>query len=63
MTTAGEMMFSVPGEKVAELTENLRQFDKNESGFAHEQMMMRPDFLQPDLYKRVFEAWGMNREQ
>ncbi|MBA7613175.1 hypothetical protein ES703_20420 [subsurface metagenome] len=62
LTIAGEMMFSVPKEKLAELTENLRQFDRNESGFAHEQMMMRPDFPQPDLYKRVFEAWGMDHE-
>lgn len=62
LTIAGEMMFSVPREKLAELTENLSQFDRNESGFAHEQMMMRPDFPQPDLYKRVFEAWGMDHE-
>ncbi len=59
MTVAGEMMFSVPGNKVADLTEKLRQSDKNESGFAHEQTMMRPDFPQPDFYKKVFEAWGM----
>jgi uncharacterized protein (DUF169 family) len=60
LTIAGEMMFSIPGNKLAELTQNLRQFDKNESGFDHEQMMMRPDFPQPDLYKRVFESWGMD---
>jgi uncharacterized protein (DUF169 family) len=60
LTVEGEMMFSVPGNKLAGFTERLRQFDKNESGFAHERMMMRPDFPQPDLYKRVFEAWGMD---
>ena len=62
LTIAGEMMFSVPGKRLAELTEGLRQFDKNESGFAHEQMMMRPDFPQPDLYKHVFKSWGMDHE-
>ncbi len=62
LTIAGEMMFSVPVGKFAELTEGLREFDKNESGFAHEQMMMRPDFPQPDLYKHVFESWGMDHE-
>lgn len=62
LTVAGEMMFSVPGKRFAGLTEGLREFDKNESGFAHEQMMMRPDFPQPDLYKRVFESWGMDHE-
>jgi uncharacterized protein (DUF169 family) len=60
LTTAGEMMFSLPGDKLAGFAENLRQFDRSESGFAHEQMMMRPDFPQPDLYKKVFEDWGMD---
>jgi uncharacterized protein (DUF169 family) len=59
LTIAGEIMFSVPRGKLAGLVENLGQFDRNESGFAHEQMMMRPDFPQPELYKRVFESWGM----
>jgi uncharacterized protein (DUF169 family) len=62
LTIAGEMMFSVPRDKIADFTKNLRQFDRNESGFAHEQMMMRPDFPQPDLYKKVFEVWGMDHE-
>jgi uncharacterized protein (DUF169 family) len=62
LTIAGEMMFSVPRDKLAGLVENLGQFDRNESGFAHEQMMMRPDFPQPELYKRVFESWGMEHE-
>ena len=62
LTIAGEMMFSVPRDKLAGLVENLRQFDRNESGFAHEQMMVRPDFPQPELYRRVFEAWGMDHD-
>jgi uncharacterized protein (DUF169 family) len=60
LTVAGEMMFSVPRDKLAGLVENLGQYEKNESGFAHERMMMRPDFPQPELYKHVFEAWGMD---
>ncbi len=62
LTIAGEMMFSVPRDKLSELVKNLRQFDKNESGFAHEQMMMRPDFPQPELYRKIFEAWGMDHD-
>ena len=62
LTIAGEMMFSVPRDKISEITEGLRAFDRNESGFSHEQMMMRPDFPQPDLYKKVFESWGMDHE-
>jgi uncharacterized protein (DUF169 family) len=62
LTPAGEMMFSVPKERLAELMDNLQGIERNESGFAHEQMMMRPDFPQPDLYKHVFEAWGMDHD-
>jgi uncharacterized protein (DUF169 family) len=60
LTPAGEMMFSVPINRLAGLMENVKDIEKNESGFAHEKMMMRPDFPQPDLYKKVFEAWGMD---
>jgi len=63
LTPAGEMMFSIPKEKIPAFVENLRGFERNESGFAHEQMMMRPDFPQPDLYKKVFEAWGMDHDK
>jgi uncharacterized protein (DUF169 family) len=62
LTIAGEMMFSVPRDRLAALVENLGQFDRNESGFAHEQMMMRPDFPQPELYRKIFEAWGMDHD-
>ena len=62
LTTVGEMMFSLPAVKLPGLVENLRGMERNESGFAHEQMMMRPDFPQPDLYKHVFESWGMDHD-
>jgi uncharacterized protein (DUF169 family) len=60
LTIAGEMMFSVPKDKLATLVDGIRDMERNESGFSHESMMMRPDFPQPDLYKNVFEAWGMD---
>jgi len=59
LTIAGEMMFSVPKDRLAGLLADLRQYEKNESGFAHENMIMRPDFPHPELYKHVFESWGM----
>jgi uncharacterized protein (DUF169 family) len=62
LTVAGEMMFSVPKDKLAGLAESFTESRKNESGFEHETMMMRPDFPQPDLYKKVFEAWGMDHD-
>jgi uncharacterized protein (DUF169 family) len=58
LTQPGEMMFSIPKSKLADFVEGLRKFYK-ESMFAHEQMMMDSDFPQPDLYKKMFESWGM----
>ncbi|MDD5338644.1 MAG: DUF169 domain-containing protein [Dehalococcoidales bacterium] len=62
LTLPGEMMFSLPASKVATLVEGLKGTERFESGFAHESLMMRPDFPQPDLYKHVFESWGMDHE-
>jgi len=58
LTQPGEMIFSIPVPKLPEFMEGLRKFDK-ESMFAHEQMMMESDFEQPDIYKQMFESWGM----
>jgi uncharacterized protein (DUF169 family) len=62
LTIAGEMMFSVSASKLPGLVEGLRGKERNVSGFADESMTMRPDFPQPDLYKKVFEGWGMDHE-
>ncbi len=58
LTQPGEMIFSIPAPKLTEFMEGLRKFDQ-ESMFAHEQMMMQADFEQPDIYKQMFESWGM----
>jgi uncharacterized protein (DUF169 family) len=60
LTMAGEMMFSVPKNKLSGLVEALREGRRNLSGFSNESPMMRPDFPQPDLYKQVLENWGMD---
>jgi uncharacterized protein (DUF169 family) len=63
LTAAGEMMFAIPGDKVEALVNDLAQYKAVGPGFAHETgMIMRPDFPQPDLYKTVFESWGMEHE-
>jgi uncharacterized protein (DUF169 family) len=62
LTVAGEMMFSIPRDRLAGLLSDLREFDEGGSVFAHESMIMRPDFPQPELYRRVFEAWGLEHE-
>lgn len=59
LTTAGEMMFAVPSARLEGLMADLHEYEKNVHGYAHESMIMRPDFPQPDFYKRIFESWGM----
>jgi uncharacterized protein (DUF169 family) len=60
LTIAGEMMFSVPKDRLPKMVERLRGTEKSVSGFQDESLTMQPDFPQPDLYKKVFESWGMD---
>jgi uncharacterized protein (DUF169 family) len=64
LTLAGEMMFAIPKDKLGNLVNDLSQYKPIGPGFAHEPgMIMRPDFPQPDLYKKVFEDWSMEHEK
>jgi len=62
LTQAGEMIFSIPAQKLDEFMEGLDVFFR-ESMFANEQMMMLSDFPQPDIYKEIFKKWGMEFEE
>ncbi|MBN1569421.1 MAG: DUF169 domain-containing protein [Acidobacteria bacterium] len=62
LTQPGEMIFSIPVSKLPDFMDGLRKFYK-ESMFAHEQMMMESDFSQPDIYKKMFEGWGMEHSK
>jgi uncharacterized protein (DUF169 family) len=62
LTQAGEMIFSVPAVRMESFMEHLRRFDRD-SLFAHEQMMMKPDFPHMDLYKKLFATWGMKHSE
>jgi hypothetical protein len=62
LTIPGEMMFAIPANRLEGLMADIRKYEQNESGFAHESMIMRPDFTQPDFYKRMFESWGIHRK-
>ena len=57
LTQAGEMIFSIPAQKLDKFIKGLKSFFK-ESMFANEQMMMASDFPQPELYKDIFKKWG-----
>ena len=62
LTTEGEMMFAVPRERLSGLVADYQKH-VNESPFAHESMIMRPDFPQPDFYKEIFKSWGMHTDE
>jgi uncharacterized protein (DUF169 family) len=56
----GEMILSIPQPKLSGFMTTLRAFLK-ESRYAREEMMMRPDFPQPDFYKTAFKNWGLEQ--
>ena len=58
LTPAGTMILSIPGGRFGEFMKGVKQFFK-ESRYANEQMMMQPDFPQPDFYKQAFKNWGL----
>jgi uncharacterized protein (DUF169 family) len=64
LTLAGEMMFAIPEKKLGNLVNDLSQYKSTGDGYAHETgPIMRPDFPQPELYKKVFEGWGMEHDK
>jgi len=58
LTLPGEMIFSIPRRKLPGFMTGLKTFFKD-SRYANEQMMMQPDFPQPDFYKQAFKNWGL----
>jgi uncharacterized protein (DUF169 family) len=64
LTQAGEMMFSVPKDKLGQLVADLTQYREDAPRFAHDvHMIMRPDFSQPEVYKQTFKEWGLDLEK
>jgi len=55
-----ELIFSVPGDKVESFVSGLKHFDENNQGYRHFAVDMRPDFPQPDFYKKIFQMWGLD---
>jgi len=60
MAEEGEIIFSVPPDKLEELISGLRQLEKIKLGYTHLTMEMRPDFPQPPFYKDLFKMWGLD---
>ncbi len=56
----GEMMFSVPGEKMAGFVSSLKEGQDKEFAYRRHQMLVRPDFPHPGFYKDFFRSWGLD---
>jgi uncharacterized protein (DUF169 family) len=56
-----EIIFSVPPNKLEMLVSGLRRAEDRKQGFTHPGLEMRPDFPQPDFYKKLFELWGLDQ--
>ncbi len=55
-----EMMFSVPRAKLQGFMSDFKKAQDGNWGYTRFNLMMRPDFPQPDLYKRMFKKWGLD---
>jgi uncharacterized protein (DUF169 family) len=63
MAEEGEIILSVPPDRLEELVMGLRFFEKIKLGYTHLTMEMRPDFPQPEFYKELFRMWGLDVEE
>jgi len=57
-----EIMFAIPKDRIETLVADLIEAQDRNLPFARESMIMSPDFPQPELYKNIFKAWGMDVE-
>jgi len=56
------MMFSVPMNKLEGFIADFRRAQEGNWGYTRSNLVMRPDFPQPDIYKKVFRDWGLDVE-
>jgi uncharacterized protein (DUF169 family) len=60
MCSEDEIIFSAPGDKIANLVSGLKHFSETREGYADLCFDMRPDFHQPEHYKKMFKKWGLH---
>ena len=60
MAGEDEIILSVPGERIEELLDGLREFYKRDMGYAHRHREMQYDFTQPEFYETLFRMWGLD---
>ncbi|HHX74393.1 MAG TPA: DUF169 domain-containing protein [Firmicutes bacterium] len=61
LTDEDEMIFSVPGNKLAELAEGLDLIAKRGFGYKQLFMEMQTDFPRPLFYDNLFKMWGLDQ--
>jgi uncharacterized protein (DUF169 family) len=55
-----EIIFSVPKNRLEDLMLGLKHFDMMKMGYTYFAQEMRPDFPQPEFYKKLFKQWGLD---
>jgi uncharacterized protein (DUF169 family) len=58
-----EMMFSVPKNKLEGFMSDFKKAQSGNWGYSHFHPIMRPDFPQPEIYKKMFKMWGLGLEK
>lgn len=59
LTEEGDMMFSIPQEKLPAMMTALRANEHGPFSYRDHSMFMQPDFERPDFYKQLFKDWGL----
>jgi len=60
LTEEGDMMFSIPGEKMPAMMANVRKNEHGPFSYREHHMFMQPDFERPEFYKNLFKNWGLD---
>jgi hypothetical protein len=58
-----EMMFSMPRNKLEGFMSDFKQAQEGHWGYTRSNLTMRPDFPQPEIYKRFFREWGLDAQE
>jgi len=60
LTEEGDMMFSIPQEKMPAMMANVRENEHGPFSYRDHHMFMQPDFEQPEFYKDLFKSWDQD---
>jgi uncharacterized protein (DUF169 family) len=55
-----EVMFSIPKQKLEGFMSEFKVAQNGHWGYTRSNLMIRPDFPLPEIYKNMFKTWGMD---